>query len=66
MCAENDLNESKVQEIIDEYLFTERKHIGDEVVKSLNTPPKILERRSLTDKTMGLILNFVETLFEGV
>lgn len=66
MCEENNLNEIKVQEIIDEYLFTERKPIGDEVVKTLNTPPKILERRSLIQKTLDQILNFVETFIEGV
>jgi type I restriction enzyme R subunit len=66
MCEENDLNPRKVQEIIDNYLFTERKPIGDEIVESLNTPPQILQRRSLIKKTMDLIVNFIDTFIEGV
>lgn len=66
MCEENNLNPKKVQDIIDNYLFTERKPIGDEIVESLNTPPQILQRRSLIKKTMDLIVNFIDTFIEGV
>ena len=35
--------------------FSRKKPIGDEVVETLNKPPKILERRTIIKKTMDLI-----------
>jgi type I restriction enzyme R subunit len=66
MCNDNDLKPEVVQSVIDNYLFTERKPIGDDVVKALNTKPKILERKPLIERTTDLIIGFIDTFIEGI
>jgi hypothetical protein len=52
--------------VIDNYLFTERKPIGYDVVKALNTKSKILERKPLIERTTDLIIGFIDTFIEGI
>jgi type I restriction enzyme, R subunit len=66
MCEKFGLNKEKIQQIIDDYLFTERKPLGDDIVKALETQPKIMERQGIIKKTTQRILDFIETFIEGI
>lgn len=66
MCQEFKLQPKKIQNIIGDYLFTERKPLGDDIVDALEEKPKILQRRNIIEKTTKEILNFIETFIEGI
>jgi type I restriction enzyme R subunit len=65
MCLELKLEPEKVRGIIDKYLFTEREPRGKDIVSALKIEPKILERRSIIDRTTDKILEFINTFIEG-
>lgn len=65
-CKEEKLKMEKLQEIIGNYLFTERTPLPDEIVEMLATKPKILERKTIVERVTNKILNFVETYITGM
>jgi type I restriction enzyme R subunit len=66
MCSELNLESSKVKEIIDRYIFTERVPRGEDIVSALESKPKILERRNIINKATDKILEFINTFIEGL
>ena len=66
MCKELKLDQDKVKEIIDKYLFTEREPRRQEVVEALKNKPKILERDSVISKAADKILEYIEVFIEGL
>lgn len=66
MCEENGLKKEKIQGIIDDYLFTERNPLGDDIIEALESKPKIMERQSVIKKTTQKIIGFINTFIEGL
>jgi type I restriction enzyme R subunit len=66
LCKDERLDETKLHGIISEYLFTERKPLGNDIVSILEVKPKILERAPVINRVTNKILDFVETFMEGV
>ena len=66
MCNELNLQPKKIQNIIGDYLFTERKPLGDEIVDALKEKPKILQRRSVIERVTKKILDFIEIFIEEI
>jgi len=66
LCEEENINREKLQTMIGDYLFTERKPLSDEVVNLLETKPKLLDRKKTVERVIGKIMNFIETFLEGV
>jgi type I restriction enzyme R subunit len=66
LSEEENLVPEKLQSIIDNYLFTERKPLNDEIVDSLKSKPKILERKTIVERVIDKIVNFVDTFVEGI
>ena len=63
---EEKLDQSKLQTIIDDYLFTHQPIERDDVIKSLNFKPKLLERKKIAIRVIDKVMNFVETFINGV
>jgi type I site-specific restriction-modification system R (restriction) subunit len=59
LCREEGLSEEKLCAVIDDYLFTGRKPLRDDVIATLETKPKILERKSIIERVTEKILSFV-------
>ncbi len=66
MCISLELEPQKVKSMIDNYIFTEIEPRGEDIVASLKSKPKILERRSIIGRATDKILEFIETFIEGV
>jgi type I restriction enzyme R subunit len=66
MCLELKLDQDRVKEIIDNYLFTEREPRGEDIVSALEIKPKILERRNLIERATDKILEFIDIFIEGL
>ena len=63
--AEENLNEEKLEAVIGNYLFTEKKPLRDEVIGMLNARPSLKERGSIAERITDRILSFVETFING-
>lgn len=56
----------KLQEVIGNYLYTERTPLRDEVVDLMKEKPKIRERKTVVERVIEKILNFVNTFIDGI
>lgn len=66
MCKEEGLKPERLQEIIGDYIYTERKPIRDEIIDALDVKPKILEKKKIVDRVIEKIMKFVETFIDGI
>ncbi|WP_010661898.1 type I restriction endonuclease subunit R [Marinilabilia salmonicolor] len=66
MGKEENLDSDKIQEIIGEYLFTEKKPLRDEIIAAMHERPKLKERGTTAERITKRIMRFVETFINGV
>ena len=66
ICEEEGLEVDKLQEVIGNYLYTERTPIRDEIVAILKVKPKIRERKTIAERIINKIKDFVETFIDGI
>jgi len=66
LCTEEKLSFEKVNAVIGDYLFTERKPLPDDIVDMLEVKPKIMERKTIVQRVTDKILNFIETFINGI
>ena len=67
LCKTEDLNMVKLEKLIDSYLYSGRKPINDEALELLNGPqPKLLQRRTVGNRIINKIANFVETFINDI
>ena len=62
----NDMVGYWMQALIDDYLFTEREPLRDDIVNVLQEKPKILERKTIVERVIAKMKAFVETFIEGL
>lgn len=66
LCKEEKIVPMKLEDLIGNYLFTERKPMRDDIVDALEVKPKILERPSVIERVSKRIYHFMETFISGV
>jgi type I restriction enzyme R subunit len=66
LAEEEKLTVDKLNEVISDYLFTERKPLPDQIVNMLEVKPKLLERSSIIKRITEKIVKFVETFVNGM
>ena len=66
LSKEENLNADKLQEVIGNYLFTEKKPLPDEVIEMMNTRPSLKERKTARERVTEKIIGFVETFINGI
>ncbi len=66
LCREENIPPEKVNAIIGDYLFTERKPLPDTIINLLEVKPKILERKSIVARITDKILNYVDVFINGI
>ena len=64
-CQEENIDVAKFQKVIDNYLYTGKKPLNDEVISTLTTPPRLLQRATIIKRVIEKIKYFVEK-FESV
>ncbi len=55
-----------LQKVIGDYLFTEKTPLRDDIIAIMHTPPKLKNRRTVTERIIDQIKAFVETFIDGV
>ncbi|MGG7034456.1 MAG: type I restriction endonuclease subunit R [Flavobacterium sp.] len=66
LCVEEKLDKEKVETIISDYLFTERKPNEEEVIDALEKQPSILHRDTIGKRITNRIVDFVKTFIDGI
>ena len=66
LSTEENLNSDKLQAVISEYLFSEKKPLRDDIIGAMNQRPSLKERGSTAERITSRIISFVETFINGV
>lgn len=67
ICEEENLSIQKTEKTIESYLFSEREPLRDELLDLIEgKKPTILERKSVGDRILSKVINFVETFINGM
>ncbi len=67
LVAEEKLSPEKTQSLIENYLYSEREPLGDDVMELLEgEQPTILERRKTANRILKKIIDFVDTFINGI
>jgi len=64
LCKEENLDCQKVKEVVDTYVYEERKPLKDDVAKTLKVKPKLLERKKIVPRVLEKIVKFVDTFYD--
>ena len=66
LSEEENLDADRLEDVIGNYLFTEKKPMRDEVIGLLNQRPSLKERSTIAERITARILSFVETFISGI
>ena len=56
----------KLQDVIENYIFTEKTPLRDEIIGMMNKRPGLKERKTIAERVTEKILGFVETFISGI
>ena len=59
LCADENLKAGEVERVIGNYMYDERMPLGKEIEETLMVKPKLLERKKITKRVTGKILDYV-------
>jgi len=65
LCEKENLHKEEVKNVVDTYLYDERKPLNDDIVKTLLVKPKLLERKKIVPRVLEKIISFVEKFYES-
>ncbi|MBW0161351.1 MAG: type I restriction endonuclease subunit R [Sediminibacterium sp. Gen4] len=66
ICADEKIDPQKLQQVLGDYLFTQIEPQPDTIINLLQEKPKILERKSILDRVLKKIKDFVDTYISGI
>lgn len=66
LCNEEKIVPLKLENLIGNYLFTERKPLRDDIVETLKVKPRILERQTVIQRVSQRIYDFMDTFISGM
>lgn len=63
LIEKENLHRAELTSVIDTYLYDGRKPLGDDIVKTLQVKPKLLERKTIIPRILDSIESFVEKFY---
>jgi type I restriction enzyme, R subunit len=67
LVKEENLSPEKTQQLIENYLFAEREPLRDEILELIaGEKPSVLHRKTLGERILAKIMDFVETFINGM
>ncbi len=66
LSKEENLDAEKLQTLIGNYLFTEKKPLRDDIIDMMNKRPALKERKTVAERVTDKIIGFVETFINGI
>lgn len=66
LSKEENLDQEKLQEVIGNYMFTEKKPLRDDIIGMMKKRPSLKERKTIAERVTDKIIGFVETFINGI
>ncbi len=66
LSAEEDLDTQKLEEVIGNFIFTEKYPLRDDVIGMLNKRPSLRERGATAQRVTDRVLGYIETFISGI
>ena len=66
ICEEEHLDKAQFKSLIDAYIYSGREPIKDEVFQCLDNRPSILQARTIGDRIIAKMKEFVEVFVKGM
>jgi type I restriction enzyme R subunit len=66
LCESENLKSDEVEKVISTYIYDEKKPLKEQIVKTLNVKPKMLERKKITSRVSNKIMGYVATFMDGI
>jgi type I restriction enzyme R subunit len=66
LAKNEDLNNEKLDSVVKNYIYTQRKPLRSDIIALLNEKPKIRERKRVFERILMKIEDFVEVFFKGI
>ena len=66
LCEEEKLDRKQFQNLVDAYIFNEREPLRDEVFECLDNRPSVLQARSIGERIIAKMKEFVQVFVEGM
>ena len=66
LSEEENLDSGKLEKVIGDYLFTEKKPMRDDIISMINKRPNLKERGKIAERITEKIFTFVEKFINGI
>ena len=66
LSEDENLDIAKLQDVIGNFLFTEKKPLRDDIIGMMNKRPTLKERGTIAERITDRIFEFVETFINGI
>ncbi|MBC8551830.1 MAG: type I restriction endonuclease subunit R, partial [Candidatus Brocadiales bacterium] len=64
LCKDEGLVEEEVRAVVETYLYDQRKPLADDIAKTLQSKPKLLERKTIIPRVLDKIMEHIEKFYE--
>ena len=64
LCKDEGLVEDEVKTVVETYLYDQRKPLADDIAKTLQTKPKLLDRKKIIPRVLDKIMEHIEKFYE--
>jgi len=64
LCEEESLDKEEVRSVVETYLYDQRKPLSDDIAKTLQVKPKLLERKKIIPRVLERIMEHIEKFYE--
>lgn len=65
LCIDEKINPERLEHLIAQYLYTQRKPLNDDVINLLETKPKLLERPRILESLWSKITTFIQVFHDS-
>ena len=62
ICSDEGLDDEAFEKMVSEYIYSEKLPLRETVVNGLKQKPKILERKTIVDRVIRRLLEFIEKI----
>ncbi|WP_339869757.1 type I restriction endonuclease subunit R [uncultured Algoriphagus sp.] len=63
---EEGLDTEKLEQVIGDFIYTEKEPLRDDIIGMLNARPGLKDRKTIAERVKGKIMDFVETFINGI
>ena len=66
LCEEEDIDPEKMNKILSDHLYSNQTINRDDIIETLKTPPKLLDRKPIASRVIDKIYSYIDTFIRGM